>query len=391
MWVAEMARGARTSSAGATSRCGGARATRRPAPGWREGLHSDDRDRVVARARRSLGASARVRDASTASGTPTATTGRSSSTGSRYFAANGALDGFVGTDVDITDQLRAERERTRGRRRCSTPRWRPPPSASGFVDADLRYVRVNKTLAEFHEVPAEDHVGKTIDEVIGTRGVDLAEHYVAVLESGQPVTGDRDGPRLRPAPVATSPTTTRCASSGDIVGVGIVTIDITERRNLEAQFLQAQKLEAVGRLAGGVAHDFNNLLGVMSGYADLIAAQLARGRTSCSAHALEIARAAVRGADLTRRLLAFSRDQRAGRGERRPARRPRRSRPPARAARAGLRRAPGRDRTDPAVVHVDVSRLGQVIVNLVVNAVDAMPRRRGPRDTARKSTATRVR
>ena len=84
--------------------------------------------------------------------------------------------------------------------------------------------------------------------------------------------------------------------------------DITDRRKLEAQLLQAQKMDAIGQLAGGVAHDFNNLLMVISSYAELALDSLTPSH-SLHNNILEILHAARRAADLTRQLLAFSRKQ----------------------------------------------------------------------------------
>jgi PAS domain S-box-containing protein len=85
-------------------------------------------------------------------------------------------------------------------------------------------------------------------------------------------------------------------------------IDITERRRLAAQLLQSQKLEAIGRLAGGVAHDFNNILGVIIGYGELAQRQLGLEHP-VRARVDQMVKAAERAAGLTRQLLAFSRQQ----------------------------------------------------------------------------------
>ena len=84
--------------------------------------------------------------------------------------------------------------------------------------------------------------------------------------------------------------------------------DLTDRKNLEQQFLQSQKMEAVGLLAGGVAHDFNNLLTAINGYSDLLLRSVSPGSSTYSM-AQEIHLAGKRAATLTRQLLAFSRKQ----------------------------------------------------------------------------------
>ena len=151
-----------------------------------------------------------------------------------------------------------------------------------------------------------------------------------------------------------------------------ISLDVTERRTLEEQFQQAQKMEAVGRLAAGVAHDFNNLLTVVLGFCELLLADLAPNDPSRASIA-EIRKAGTSAAGLTRQLLAFSRKQiieptvldlNAVVAE----------------LRGMLGRLIGEDvkvmldlRPDLASVKADRGQVEQVVMNLVVNARDAMP------------------
>ncbi len=95
----------------------------------------------------------------------------------------------------------------------------------------------------------------------------------------------------------------------DLRGFVIVTRDITTRRDMEDRLRQGQKMEALGRLAGGVAHDFNNLLTVIMGYTELLANELAETDQAPRDSVNEIQKASTRAAGLTRQLLAFSRHQ----------------------------------------------------------------------------------
>jgi PAS domain S-box-containing protein len=90
-------------------------------------------------------------------------------------------------------------------------------------------------------------------------------------------------------------------------GMGIIE-DVTERKRLQAQLIQAQKMESVGRLAGGVAHDFNNMLSIVMGYTEMAMEKVDPGQ-SIFADLEEVRNAARRSADLTRQLLAFARKQ----------------------------------------------------------------------------------
>jgi signal transduction histidine kinase/ActR/RegA family two-component response regulator len=160
---------------------------------------------------------------------------------------------------------------------------------------------------------------------------------------------------------------------GAVIGVLGTYQDITDRKRLEEQFRQAQKMEAFGKLAGGVAHDFNNLLTVIKGNVSLLSGFPLSKEERDAAISL-IARAAERGANLTRQLLTFSRRQ-----------------PLEQQAlnlndivsdmSEMLHRLIGEDiqlvpdlSSEPSLVYADPGMMEQVILNLVINSRDAMPK-----------------
>jgi PAS domain S-box-containing protein len=159
----------------------------------------------------------------------------------------------------------------------------------------------------------------------------------------------------------------------DVAGIVFNSRDVTERKRLEQQFLQAQKVQAIGQLAAGVAHDFNNILTAILGYSDMVLLGMAAEHPS-HGHVVGVKQAAIRAAALTRQLLAFGRKQML---------------PPVvlnlntslSEMEKMLRRLLGAEITlitnpvsDLGRVKADPSQIEQVILNLAVNARDAMPK-----------------
>jgi two-component system cell cycle sensor histidine kinase/response regulator CckA len=244
-------------------------------------------------------------------------------------------------------------------------------------DWDGKYVLANEATAKFYGTTVEGLLGKRdadfnlgIEEVErflrDDREVISMERaaFIAEQQATNASTGEAHWFQVVKVPLR-SPDGTR-----QVLGVAT---DITQRKELEEQFRQAHKMEAVGRLAGGVAHDFNNVLTIIRAQTEFLLADLT-GDDARRADVLEIQQAADRAAAFTRQLLAFSRRQLLqpevlelnvviGGME------------------MMLRRLVGEDVVLHTKLHPDLPRvsadpgqLQQVLLNLAVNARDAMPR-----------------
>jgi PAS domain S-box-containing protein len=234
--------------------------------------------------------------------------------------------------------------------------------------ASLRLEYVNRASEEATGLVAEEVLGRRLEEVLPAAPATLAPRLIEVVTSGEVF----DAGEIEYADDRIAPSTFALKAFPLTESRVAVTFEnVSGRKRLEAQLGQAQKMEAVGRLAGGIAHDFNNLLTAISGYSEFLIGGTTDPRLR--RHAEEIKKAAGRAAALTGQLLAFSRRQVLN--------------PRVLDLNATvvdmemmLRRVIGEDvelvtMLDPALapVRADPTQLEQVILNLAVNARDAMP------------------
>ncbi|HEY2025619.1 MAG TPA: ATP-binding protein, partial [Gemmatimonadaceae bacterium] len=248
------------------------------------------------------------------------------------------------------------------------------PMGIAVFDHDLRFVRLNQTIADTDGVPIRDHIGKRPSEIVPELREIVEPALQRVLQTGEKVLDQRaqvtmPGGERRHFLYTCFPV--RGAGS-EVAGVGVIVVETTAQQELEQQFLQAQKMEAVGRLAGGVAHDFNNLLTVITSYSTMALESL-RPEDPLHWDIAEVRGAAERATRLTKQLLAFSRKQVL--------------RPQlldlgqmAMEMERMLQRLIGEDVTlelrlaaGLGSISADPGQIEQVIMNLVVNARDAMP------------------
>ena len=287
----------------------------------------------------------------------------------------GRLARRIGSIDDVTERRALEREREQLLERLQMQMERMPVGCI-LTGPDFKIRLWNPSAARIFGHAPEQAVGQSFEELLlppesrpeaALHLRSLSQGQISSITTWENVT--RDGSRIlcewHAGPLF--------EADGSFAGLQAMAIDTTERARLEDQLRQAQKMEAIGRLAGGIAHDFNNLLTAVSGYSEILLDELPAD-AGARAHVQEIRDAARRAADLTRQLLAFSRrqvlepavlDLNAVIGD----------------MDKMLRRVIGEDVElvtvfDAALgsVKADRGQIEQVIMNLAVNARDAMPK-----------------
>ncbi len=286
--------------------------------------------------------------------------------------ADGRVTRVVASVQDVTEH-RAAQAALRLSQKQQVALLESIPDAAWLKDVDGRYLALNDAAWRARGLAAADVLGRTAAELFPPDVVAARlAHDRAVLEGGRPVAIEHReaGPDGAPRWFETVKAPYYDAA-GAVAGTVGIARDITDRRRLEEQVRRSQKMEALGLLAGSVAHDFNNLLSAIIGGAELARLDAPDG-TPLARDLDDVRHAAQRGAQLTRQLLAFSRTQ---------VSQPRRLdlRDAVRDGAKLLRRLLPDDvaldlapADAPVVVRADAGQLEQVLMNLVLNARDAV-------------------
>jgi two-component system cell cycle sensor histidine kinase/response regulator CckA len=283
----------------------------------------------------------------------------------------GVIEGVCTIARDMTAQSRAQQALEESEQRYRVLFENNPQPMWVYDQETLEFLTVNDTAVHNYGYTREEFLRMTIKDIRPEEDIPKLVEAVATPPSGFKQAGVWRH-RKKNGQIITVDIAEHRLTFGERPGCLVLAADITERIQLEEQFRQAQRMESVGRLAGGVAHDFNNLLTIINGYAEMVLSGPDADESIVTA-VNHIRDAGDRAAGLTRQLLAFSRRQVIQ---------------PAvinintvvRDTETLLRRLIGEDidlitqlAPDLGSVLADPGQIQQIVMNLAINSRDAMP------------------
>lgn len=278
---------------------------------------------------------------------------------------------------NITERKKAEMERAKYQHQLELLLETAGEGIFG-VNSDGNITFVNKAAAGLIGFSRDELIGRSSHDVFHSHRSDGALYpwhdcpLCRTLHDGITRSGEETYLKADGSGFPIEFTCTAIVEGGGITGAVMIFRDITERRKIESQLRQAQKLEGIGQLAGGIAHDFNNVLNAVVGYAGLL--QMKMDKSDPLVHyADEISAAGQRGAALTQQILAFSRKQVLDM-------KPVNLNEVVKSLQKMFHRLVQEDidihyelADEDLVIFADISQLDQILINLVTNARDAMP------------------
>ncbi|MEY4592422.1 MAG: hypothetical protein RIR18_1317 [Pseudomonadota bacterium] len=246
------------------------------------------------------------------------------------------------------------------------------PALIGYFDPQQIYRYANQRYAQWFGMAPTEVIGNSISQVIGDRGYQQVKHHITQALGGETVTYEYTMRQHNLLVHGRSTLVPEISPEGSVLGCFVLSFDITEQKRMQEALVQAQKMEAIGQLTGGLAHDFNNLLTILLGNLGTL-----QERYQHHAEITELVSPALqashRGAELIRRLLSFSRQQplkpvSANIGELIQEMTPliRRPLPTSISLTTQLP-------SEPLYSRVDSAQLESALLNFVLNARDAMP------------------
>ncbi|MFZ2657580.1 MAG: response regulator [Victivallales bacterium] len=273
--------------------------------GWIKAIHPDDRDNVISSWNKMVESNGkwnleyRFR---TPSGKITIILGLAT----ELRDEKGNITGYVGTNIDITERKKNEESLKLREQEYRTLADNLPDVVARF-DRQFRHIYINRQIKSVTSLDSSDYIGRTnrdlgMDETL----VSLWEQAIQrVFETGKIERIEFDMPSPEGVISFESRLLPEFGPDGSVNTVLSLARNITELKRLEERLRQSEKMEAIGQLAGGIAHDFNNQLAGIMGYAEMLVARL--DDKNLREYAENIFRASRRAADLTRNMLAFSR------------------------------------------------------------------------------------